>query len=151
MLSGAGLRARAARRIGWLAAAMLLGIAPQPATAEQDGDAAAASPAGGVEIRHRLTPRAVREDCFEAPSGGHVTYAFESSAVVTFNVHHHVGDETIYDVESHEVTEANRSVPLPAPGRYCLMYTNAAKRGGYVHINGSYQVIAPGAEPPPQP
>ena len=131
-----------------LTAAILIGFAPRPSTAGQDGDAASA---GGVDIRHRLTPRAVAEDCFDAPAGGRVVYAFEASRVVRFNVHHHVDDETIYDVEPREVTEASRSVPLPAPGRYCLMYTNAAKSGGYVHVSGSYQVIAPGAEPPAQP
>ena len=92
-------------------------------------------------VDHRLGPRASREDCFDAEGGARVAYSLAFTGEVRFDLHHHVGDETFYDVEPSQLREAAQVVDLPEAGRYCLMYTNL--EAGYAYVRGHYRLLPP--------
>jgi len=126
---------------GVIAAATLLwvGVVKPPATGASGSDSSPA--AGHVVIEHRLGPREAREDCFDLAAGGRVDYAFEFVGKIRFNLHHHVGEETLYDVGPLQLSATEDVVSLHDAGRYCLMYTHLGN--GDAYVQGHYRVLAP--------
>ncbi len=80
-----------------------------------------------------------REECVDADAGSRLFYAFKASGTVTFNVHHHVGRDTQYDVERHPTVEAESTLVVPLDARYCLTFTNEEQRD--VDVDGRYEVL----------
>ena len=115
------------------------GLVGLPTAAAADEHAVPA--AGDVAIEHRLGPREAREDCFDLAAGGRVDYAFEFIGEIRFNLHHHVGGETLYDVGPLQVNTTEDVASLPDAGRYCLMYTHLGN--GDAYVRGHYRVLAP--------
>ena len=131
-------RGRLASCARWAGACGLVGLGLVLA-----GAIGADSPVGedGVAVDHRLGPRADREDCFGAEAGARMVYSLSFTGEVRFNLHHHVGDETRYDVEPSRTPEAKAEITLPETGKYCLMYTNLG--AGYAYVRGRYRLSPP--------
>ena len=115
------------------------GLVWPPTAAAADERAVPA--AGHVVVEHRLGPREAREDCFDLAAAGRVDYAFEFVGEIRFNLHHHVGEETLYDVGPLQLSATEDVASLPDAGRYCLMYTHLGN--GDAYVRGHYRVLAP--------
>jgi len=131
---------RASRRYAVAVASLTwLGLV-SPGTARPSEDHPAPT-TGYVIIEHRLGPNEAREDCFDLAAAGRVDYAFEFVGEIRFNLHHHVEEETLYDIGPLQLSATENVVSLPAAGRYCLMYTHLAD--GDAYVRGHYRVLAP--------
>ncbi|MBT8144943.1 MAG: hypothetical protein KJO55_09600 [Gammaproteobacteria bacterium] len=78
-----------------------------------------------VVIDNVLDPGEVREACFTAATGDVITYRFEATGMVQFNMHYHDGDQVYYPIPE-QPARADKGRYLVAQNRgYCLMWTNA--------------------------
>jgi len=93
-------------------------------------------------VEHRLGPRSDREDCFLVEAETRIAYAFEFTGAVEFNLHHHRGEETFYDVAPSQAERVEAELVLPDAGEYCLMYRNLD--AGYSTVRGSYRRVVSG-------
>lgn len=102
---------------------------------------AAAEAAAGRQIDRTLPAGWTKEECVDVSAGVRLDYSFRSTGVVSFNIHHHVGRETTYDVERHKTLESDASLVAPVDARYCLTFTNEETRE--IQIEGRYAASTP--------
>ena len=92
------------------------------------GCAAAPMVAGDSKTvpRQIIAPYEVHEDCADLALGDRLDYQFESSDLVTFNIHYHDGSLIVMPITRERVTsDAGLFVPQLKKG-YCLMWEAGA-------------------------
>ena len=126
---------------GFLGAALALavplwsGCATAPAT----------SPASTAEMSKsvlelRIEPGKVAEKCIKLDTGQRLSWRFESSAAVDFNLHTHRGRDVVTPVEHRGMTSHSGDHAVDAVGDYCMMWEN---RGGVpAFVKGEWRVAA---------
>jgi hypothetical protein len=107
-----------------------------------------ATTAGKYEGAHRaegkdqtvevLKPSGIHEDCMELAQGRVLSYSFEASAPLSFNIHYHDNGDVVHAVKKDGVTSDRGAMTAPKKHHYCLMWTNTA--GDMVKITYSYRV-----------
>jgi len=102
---------------------------------------AAAEAAADQKIDRTLPAGWTKEECVDVAAGARLDYSFRSTGVVSFNIHHHVGRETTYDVERHKTLESDASLVAPVQARYCLTFTNEEAKE--IKIEGRYAASTP--------
>jgi len=89
---------------------------------------------------NRILPAGhAKEECVDVPDGGRLAYSFTATDMVYFNVHHHVGRETVYDVERYETLTAENALDVPEAARYCLTFSSAAS--DEIQIEGRFGIV----------
>jgi hypothetical protein len=73
---------------------------------------------------HTIRPRQIAEECVKLAAGQSITYSFEATAVVDFNIHFHKGDEVVYPVKHDLVRRGDDRFAAGSAEDYCLMWTN---------------------------
>ena len=101
----------------------------------------AAAEAAARQIDRTLPAGWTKEECVDVSAGARLDYSFRSTGVVSFNIHHHVGRETTYDVERHKTLESDASLVAPVDARYCLTFTNEETEE--VKVEGRYAASVP--------
>lgn len=91
------------------------------------------------EIDRTLPPGHAKEECIDVPEAGRIVYSFSATALVYFNIHHHLGRKTVYDVERHKTLTADASLDVPEAARYCLTFSSAVLED--VQIKGRYGIV----------
>jgi hypothetical protein len=85
-----------------------------------------------------VKPSGIHEDCLELSPGQVLTYSYEASAPLSFNIHYHDNSHVIYAVKKDSVSSDSGSMKPEIKHHYCLMWTNTHKE--YVKITYSYRV-----------
>ncbi len=91
------------------------------------------TPEGRFEHQATLAPRQLLEVCGKLPPGGAVSWSFESSAALPFNIHVHEGKEVIYPAKLERAERAQGRQVFEAEGAHCWMWTN--KTGADVTVS----------------
>jgi hypothetical protein len=77
-----------------------------------------------VPFMHSIRPGKIAEECFKLPAGQTISYAFEATEPVDYNIHFHRGNDVEYPVKGDQVREANDRFTAPSTEEFCLMWTN---------------------------
>ncbi|MEJ2254811.1 MAG: hypothetical protein P8Y75_10685 [Nitrospirota bacterium] len=92
----------------------------------------------------KVEPSRIYEDCFKAGPESVMTYAFDASRPLDFNVHYHEGGEAFYPVKDKGVKSTERTYRPEKKQYYCLMWTNTS----YLPAHLSYACTVRKAEAP---
>ena len=95
------------------------------------------TPDGRFEHQATLAPRQLLEVCGKLPQGGTVSWSFDSSAALPFNIHVHQGKEVVYPARLERADRAQGRQVFEAEAAHCWMWTN--KTGGDVTVRLSLQ------------
>jgi hypothetical protein len=95
------------------------------------------SPQGRFNHQASVAPAKFVELCGRLPAAVQVQWAFEASAPLDFNVHHHVGKEVVYAAQLKGATQAGDTLTTPVAQDYCWMWVN--KGSAAVVLNVSLQ------------
>lgn len=93
------------------------------------GCAATSVKIAGNEVKNTeaIKPSAVHEDCMELLPGQVLSYSFETSQPVTFNIHCHDEGGISYPVQKDDVSKDEGTFYCERRQHYCLMWTNPHK------------------------
>lgn len=69
------------------------------------------------------------EICGRLPRGASIRWQFESSAPLDFNIHYHVGKDTVFPVRLGGVTSERGTLSAEVDEHYCWMWTNKSASG----------------------
>jgi len=83
-----------------------------------------ALPALAEPVSVTVPSHEIFEECFDLKSGQDFSYEFDSSAQLDFNVHYHVGEETLYLAQKHKMLADKDELSAPVDQHYCLMWEN---------------------------
>lgn len=86
----------------------------------------------------RLEPGKVHEICFAMELGERLTYAFQSSREMNFNIHYHQGEKVSFPVAAHLTAQESDIFTAMSNQGYCMMWTNPSNR--IVPLNVVYQI-----------
>lgn len=75
-------------------------------------------------IKQRLTAGDVHEICWEMTEGQERSYLFESTTVLDFNIHYHVGDDVFYPVRRDGIKSDEGRFIATSKQEYCWMWEN---------------------------
>lgn len=64
------------------------------------------------------------EVCGALPLGQRINWRFQGSAPTNFNIHYHLGKETVYAVQLTGVREAAQALQVQVEQEYCWMWSN---------------------------
>lgn len=95
------------------------------------------TPEGRFEHRATLAPKQLLEVCGKLAPGGAVSWSFESSAALPFNIHVHQGKEVLYPAKLERADRAQGRQVFEAQPAHCWMWTN--KTPGDVTVSVSLQ------------
>jgi hypothetical protein len=84
------------------------------------------SSAGRFEHQASVAPGKFLELCGKLPAATQVQWAYEASAPLDFNVHHHVGKEVVYSAQHKASAKASDTLTTPVEQDYCWMWVNKA-------------------------
>ena len=84
------------------------------------------TPEGRFEHKATLAPRQLLEVCGKLAPGGAVSWSFESSAALPFNIHVHEGKEVIYPARLERAERAQGLQTFQAEPAHCWMWTNTS-------------------------
>lgn len=87
----------------------------------------------------RIEPGKVHEVCMDMEFGERLTYAFQSSRAMNFNIHYHVGDNVSFPIEEHLTAGESDIFTAMGDHGYCMMWTNPTS-DRIVPLNVVYQV-----------
>lgn len=67
----------------------------------------------------------IHEDCFSLFPGQTLSYSFQASAPMDFDVHYHESDTVVYPISRTNISSDKASLPIEKPQIYCLMWANS--------------------------
>jgi hypothetical protein len=76
------------------------------------------------ERRMDVAPGRFAEACGRLANGDKVSWSFEGSAPMDFNVHYHEGKAVVFPVRQNGVAAARGTLSAEMPQDYCWMWTN---------------------------
>lgn len=82
------------------------------------------SPEGRFEHKATLAPKQLLEVCGKLPPGSAISWSFESSAALPFNIHVHQGKEVVYPAKLERADRAQGRQVFEAEPAHCWMWTN---------------------------
>lgn len=90
------------------------------------------------QIRETVAPGKIHEMCYDLAKGQEVSYRFEATRTVDFNLHVHEDSRIEYPIEKNGVQRSEGSYTAPKDQIYCLMWTNRAAE--HCSLDGSVTV-----------
>lgn len=82
------------------------------------------TPEGRFEHKTTLAPKQLLEVCGRLVPGGTVSWSFESSAALPFNIHVHQGKDVLYPAKLERAERAQGRQVFEAEAAHCWMWTN---------------------------
>jgi hypothetical protein len=77
--------------------------------------------------REVIKPGAAHEACFRLEAGDQVTYQFESTKALSFNIRYHEGDKVREPAKLANALYGSNSYRAAVAQAYCLMWNNAGE------------------------
>ncbi|KQW42268.1 MULTISPECIES: hypothetical protein [unclassified Roseateles] len=71
-----------------------------------------------------VPPTKFVEVCGKLTPGQKVAWSFKGGAPMNFNIHYHLGKETVYPVKLNEVKDGAQTLEVQAGQVYCWMWSN---------------------------
>lgn len=82
------------------------------------------------------------EKCLRLAAGTQIEYRFVSPKPVNFNVHSHVGAQTIYPVKLQDVQRYKSVLEIESAQEYCFMWTSRSDSGTSWTLTFDYSYIS---------
>ncbi len=89
---------------------------------------------GRFERRLSVAPGKFAEVCGKLPAGLKVSWNFEASTPMDFNVHYHVGKEVVLPPKFTAVATAKGTLATKVDQDYCWMWTNKSAASATVML-----------------
>lgn len=80
--------------------------------------------AGAFERTAAVAPGKFVELCKPLAAGARVAWQFETDAVVSFNIHYHLGKEVVYPAKFNAAGASKGTLEAAVKQDYCWMWTN---------------------------
>lgn len=87
------------------------------------------------EHRAVLAPRQVLEVCGRLPPGSTVSWSFDSSAALPFNIHVHQGKDVVYLAQLERADRGQARQVFEAEPAHCWMWTNKTVTEVVLNLN----------------
>jgi hypothetical protein len=81
-------------------------------------------PSSQQPIASKIRPGGIFEHCLPLIPDEALSYSFQASHALAFNIHYHVHDTVYYPIEEHVVQAETRSFKPSIAQRYCLIWQN---------------------------
>lgn len=82
------------------------------------------TPGGRFVHQAQIAPGKFAELCGKLAVADRVRWNFSAAAPVDFNIHHHVGKETVFPVKQAQVAAASDTLKVNVAQDHCWMWTN---------------------------
>ena len=82
------------------------------------------SPEGRFAHQAQIAAGKFVEVCGKLVVGNAVRWSFTSAALVDFNIHYHVGKETVFPTKQVQVASSRDTLNVAVAQDYCWMWTN---------------------------
>ena len=79
---------------------------------------------GAFEYEAELEPVGLVEVCGPLKAGDRVTWAFNATAGLDFNIHYHEGEEVVYPVQEPASSSLTNTLTATIDQTYCWMWTS---------------------------
>lgn len=79
---------------------------------------------GQFTHKAEVQPSKFVEVCAKLKPGQKIAWSFQGSAAMNFNIHYHLGKETIYPAKLTEVKEAAQTFQVQAEQVHCWLWSN---------------------------
>ena len=89
---------------------------------------------GQFAHKAEVQPAKFVEVCGKLKSGQRIAWSFEGSAAMNFNIHYHVGKDTVYPTRLNEVKDAAQTLQVQAEQVHCWMWSNKTLAPASLHL-----------------
>ncbi|MGQ3095325.1 hypothetical protein [Roseateles sp.] len=79
---------------------------------------------GQFAHKAEVQPTKFVEVCAKLKPGQKIAWSFQGSAAMNFNIHYHLGKETVYPAKLTEVREAAQTLRVEAEQVHCWLWSN---------------------------
>ena len=115
---------RPTTRFGHPTRALALALVAVASSAQADVIKVVWIASGRFERSVNVAPGKFAEVCDKLPAGAKVSWDFEASAPLDFNVHYHVGKDAVFPSKLVAVSTAKDTLDAKIEQDYCWMWSN---------------------------
>ncbi|MGQ3051291.1 MAG: hypothetical protein ACT6S0_05870 [Roseateles sp.] len=81
-----------------------------------------------------VAPAKFVEVCGELKPGQRIAWSFKGSAPMNFNIHYHLGKETVYPVKLSAARDGAQTLQVQVEQVYCWMWSNKTASGASLDL-----------------